>query len=93
MRELATILGIEVDEAVWPVLIRAATFENTKSKAEMLVPEADKDMWSNSQGFFHKGAGDQWQGVLGKKELALYRTAMRERLVPELAEWLEHGCL
>lgn len=91
MRGLATILGIDVDEAVWPTLVRAATFADMKSKAEMMVPEAGKDMWTNNQAFFHKGTGDQWQGVLGKEELALYRAAMEERLDPELAEWLEHG--
>lgn len=93
MRELAVILDIEIDEALWPALVEAATFEKMKGSAEMLVPEADKDMWTSRQGFFHKGTGDQWRGVLGDEECALYRSAMRERLDPELAEWLENGGL
>ena len=93
MRELATILGIDVDESAWPDLVQAAKFENMKVNAEMLVPEADKDMWNSRQGFFHKGTVDQWQGVLGDEELRLYRAAMQERLDPEHAEWLENGRL
>jgi len=93
MRKLATILGIDVDESAWPVLVQAATFENMKGNAEMLVPEADKNMWNSRQGFFHKGTVNQWQGVLGDEELTLYRAAMQERLDPELARWLENGRL
>lgn len=93
MRRLADFLDIAVDEAVWPALVEAATFEKMKGNAEMLVPEADKNMWTNRQGFFHKGKGDQWQGVLGDEELRLYRAAMKERIEPELAEWLENGSL
>jgi hypothetical protein len=93
MRELATILGIDVDESAWPVLVQAATFENMKGNAEMLVPEADKNMWSSRQKFFHKGTVDQWQGVLGDEELTLYRATMQDRLDPELAQWLENGRL
>jgi hypothetical protein len=93
MRELATILAIETPESDWPALVRAATFQNMKDNAEILVPEADKDMWNSNQGFFNKGTVDQWQGVLGDEELMLYRTAIEERLDPELAEWLENGRL
>jgi aryl sulfotransferase len=93
MRGLAANVDIEIDEAVWPALIEAATFENMKGNAEMLVPEADKDMWTNNQGFFNKGTGNQWQGILGDEELALYHAALKERLDPELARWLENGSL
>lgn len=93
MRRLAVILGIEVEESLWPDLVEAATFDQMKGNAEILVPEADKDMWNSRQDFFHKGTGNQWQGVLGDEELRLYRTAMKERLDPELAHWLENGSL
>jgi aryl sulfotransferase len=93
MRELATILAVEIPESGWPALVRAATSQNMKDNAEMLVPEADKDMWNGRQGFFNKGTVDQWQGVLGDEELTLYRTAIEKRLDPELVEWLENGCL
>ena len=93
MRRLSVILGIEIEESLWPVLIEAATFEKMKSNAGMLVPEADKDMWNSHQGFFHKGTANQWRGILGNEELALYRSAMKRRLEPELADWLENGRL
>lgn len=91
MRRLAGVLGIDIDESLWPGLVEAATFEKMKDNTELLVPEADKDMWNNRQRFFHKGKSKQWQGILGDEEQALYRAAMNERLDPELARWIENG--
>ena len=93
MRRLALILEIEIDESQWPALVEAATFEKMKGRAEMLVPETDKDMWSSQKGFFHKGTANQWRGILGDEEISLYRAAMDDRLEPDLADWLENGGL
>ena len=91
MRRIARLLEIQIDEDLWPDLIEAATFEKMKEKAETLAPESDKDMWTSREQFFHKGTSGQWRSVLGNEELSLYRAAMKERLDPDLAEWLEEG--
>lgn len=91
MREMANALDIDIPEVLWPDLVAAARFENMKRNSESLVPEADKDMWNDPQQFFHKGTSGQWRDLLGEEELELYRKAMRERLDPDLAKWLENG--
>ena len=40
MRRVVELLGIEVEEILWPRLIKAASFESMKSKAAELMPSA-----------------------------------------------------
>lgn len=91
MRRIASLLGISVNEVLWPGLVEAAAFQSMKERADLLAPDVEKGIWRDNARFFHKGASGQWRGVLGEQELVLYRQAMAERLAPELASWLEHG--
>jgi aryl sulfotransferase len=91
MRRVAGALDIAVDEARWPELVAAASFDSMRSNAEMLAPGADRNAWHDTARFFNKGSSGQWRGVLGEGELALYDQAMAERLPPPLHRWLERG--
>lgn len=93
MRRIATFLDIEVPDALWPELVSAASFENMKDKAEQFAPQVTDNIWKDTSRFFNKGTSGQWQDILGETELALYAQAMREKLEPELAAWLENGRL
>ncbi len=93
MRRIARILDIEVGEERWPELVEAATFDAMKQRASELAPESDKDMWNDRERFFHKGSTGQWRDILGDEELALYHAAVKARLDPGLAEWIESGRL
>lgn len=91
MRRLSGALGIPVDEARWPGLVAAASFEHMRENADALAPTSGHPkQWRDNARFFHKGEHGQWQGMLGDDELALFRAAMN-RLPPDLAHWLEHG--
>ncbi len=91
MRRVAAATRIVVDEALWPQLVDAATFESMKQNADRIAPGADKDAWLDNSRFFARGTTGQWHDTLGPAELELYRKAMAERLPPELAHWLEQG--
>ncbi len=93
MRNMAKVLGINVDEKMWPALISAAEFENMKQNSDMLAPDASVGIWRDPGNFFNKGESGQWRDVLGPEELAVYEKTLRERLSPELAEWIEKGTL
>lgn len=93
MRRMAQVLGIQVEEKLWPALIDAARFENMKQKSDMLAPDAKTGIWREPGNFFNKGESGQWRDVLGPEELAVYEKTLRERLSPELAKWIEKGTL
>ena len=91
MRRVARILEIEIDETIWPELVRAATFDSMKARADELAPDASEGAWKNNASFFNQGRDGQWRGKLSEENLARYDRAIAERLPPDLAEFLEHG--
>lgn len=93
MRRVAAALGITVEEKLWPALIRAAGFEHMKGNSAILAPDASTGIWRDHGNFFNKGESGQWREVLGPEELSVYEKVKRERLSPELAEWIEKGSL
>jgi aryl sulfotransferase len=70
MRRLAGLLEIEVDEARWPALVEAATFESMKRNADQLAPEVNNSAWLSNARFFHKGTSGQWADVLSADNIA-----------------------
>lgn len=91
MRRLSAALGIPVDEAVWPSLVRAAGFAEMKSHASENAPGAHLGEWANDSDFFRKARNDEWRTALSAENLALYDKVSSERLDPALKAWLEGG--
>lgn len=90
MRRVADILGIEVEEAKWPALVRAASFAEMKAKADMTAPDTDHAIWNANSDFFRTGRS-QWRGVLSDESLRLYEEVKATRFPQELVYWLENG--
>jgi aryl sulfotransferase len=91
MRRVARILGVEIDEAIWPELVEAATFESMKARADELAPDASEGAWKSNASFFNRGSNGQWRGRLSAENLKRYDEVIAERLPPDLAEFLEAG--
>jgi aryl sulfotransferase len=91
MRRVARALAIEVDEARWPALVKAATFEDMKANADRTTPEAQHQLWVSNSQFFNKGENAQWRGALSEQSLKLYDEVARARYAPEVVDWLERG--
>ena len=91
MRRVAHALGIDIDEAKWPELVKAATFEDMKANADRTAPDAHHGIWINNSQFFHKGENAQWRGALSDASLQLYDEVTRARYEPVLLSWLENG--
>jgi aryl sulfotransferase len=91
MRRVAAILGVAVDEASWPALVEAATFDAMRSNADQLAPEVTENVWKDNANFFRTGKSGQWRGVFSPESLALYDEIKIERVGPDLAHWLEVG--
>ena len=93
MRRVAGLLDIDVAESLWPELVRAATFESMKARPERFAPEANLGLWKDNSRFFNKGTSGQWRDALSRESLAAYDAVRRERVPPQLGEWLEKGSL
>jgi aryl sulfotransferase len=92
MRRIAAFLDIGIDEALWPKLVAAATFEEMKAAGPSIKPLPDVfDGGSNR--FFNKGTNARWRGVLTEVDLTLYDDKVREKFTPQLAAWIEGGRL
>ncbi|MAI59132.1 MAG: sulfotransferase [Rhodobacteraceae bacterium] len=61
MRKISNFLNIEIDEVIFPDLVKAATFSSMKEKADDLVPGADAKLWKNNSQFFARGKNGQWE--------------------------------
>ncbi|MER5701038.1 sulfotransferase domain-containing protein [Micromonospora sp. NPDC002296] len=89
MRFLAGRLGIEVPESRWPDLVRAATFDSMRGRAEALTPVAA--MWSDPERFFNQGVSGQWRDLLDEDDLRRYEDRVAKLAEPDLIDWLHRG--
>jgi aryl sulfotransferase len=92
MRRIAAFLGIEHDDAIWPELVRMATFDSMKEEAKSRSDAMAMIFEGGSDRFFFKGTNGRWRDVLTTDDLGLYETAA-SKLDPELRDWLENGRL
>ena len=91
MRRVAAYLNVAIDEAEWPALVAAASFDGMKDKAQEIAPDADLGEWSNSGDFFRSARMGAWRTGLSAENRALYETINSERVDPEMKAWAEQG--
>jgi len=87
MRELAARLRIDVDEAAWPALVRAASFSEMSARAESLLPDRN-GVLTDPAAFFRRGTSGAGSEVLTEGELARYHERARALAPPVLLRWL-----
>jgi hypothetical protein len=88
MRGLAARLGADVDEARWPLLVQAATFESMRSRADRTVPAGGREHWIDPAAFFARGTSGQWRDLLDDTDLARYAARVRALASDDLVEWV-----
>ncbi|MFM9941013.1 MAG: sulfotransferase domain-containing protein [Hyphomicrobiaceae bacterium] len=93
MRRISSFLGIETPEALWPKLVKAATFAEMRRKGDQIAPKMMQRFQGGAERFFHKGENERWHGVLTDADIAAYEAKVRERLEPDCAAWLRSGRL
>ena len=93
MRQLATRLGIDVDEHRWPRLVHAATFESMRSRAHTTVPGGSVEHWVDPAAFFSRGTSGQWRDLLDDADLARYAARVRALASDDLVEWVHRGAI
>ena len=91
MRRIAAFLEIEVNEAVWPSLVRAASFEAMKAAGGELMPQTRSMFSDGPDRFFHKGESGRWKSVFTDEDLAAYEAKAKAELPAGLIAWLQAG--
>jgi aryl sulfotransferase len=86
MRWLAGRLGITVQDAAWPALVQAATFESMRSNADRLVPTTG--ILKSNAAFFRRGSSGAGRELLSDEELAGYHARAAQLGPPDLLAWL-----
>ena len=87
MRQLATRLGIHVDERLWPRLAHAATLESMRRRAATTVP-GGPEHWIDPAAFFSRGTSGQWCTLLDDADLAGYAARVRTLASNDLVDWV-----
>ena len=88
MRRLASVLGVAVDEAKWPVLVEAATFDRMRDRASDLAPQVTNGFWQDDTRFFHVGGSGQWRAFFDDAAQERYEKRLNDIASPELVAWL-----
>lgn len=91
MQRLSAVLGLEIDEARWPTLVAAATFDQMRAHADERVSPVKFGLWKDPSAFFSSGSSGQWRSLLGPEELPRYEARLRELSTPDLAAWVHGG--
>jgi aryl sulfotransferase len=84
---LATRLGIDVPDELWPDLVRAATFESMRADADRLVPDTSGILTSPAA-FFRRGSSGSGIEVLTPEEVQRYRDRAAQLAPADLLAWL-----
>ena len=88
MRALAERLAISVPEDRWPALVHAATFDEMRTRASQVAPNARIGAWLDNERFFNRGTSGQWRELLDDTDLERYR-ARAEAIGPaDLVAWV-----
>jgi aryl sulfotransferase len=88
MRRLADRLGIAVLEERWPALVKAASFDEMRRRADRSAPDTANRIWKSTADFFHRGTSGQWEDLFDADLAAHYEARVRELAAPDLVAWL-----
>lgn len=91
MRLLASFLGLEVAEPIWPSLMRAAGFDAMKEQGAELMPGVVNMFNDGKERFFNKGVDGRWRDIFASDDLATYESRLAATLPLACARWLEGG--
>jgi aryl sulfotransferase len=87
MRRIADRLGIEVDPAVWPGLVEAASFHSMRERAEFTAPSGNGVLIDN-KAFFRRGRSGAGREELSEGEYQHYLDRAAGLAAPDVLAWL-----
>jgi hypothetical protein len=88
MRQLATRLGMTIDEDGWPALVDAATLDRMRADAGRLAP-GPPGLFREPSRFFRAGGRSRGRDLLDPVEIGRYEDRLAGLAPPDLVAWLE----
>ena len=73
--------------------MKAATFDQMRSRAAVTVPGASREQWRDPARFFNKGTSGQWRELLDDADLERYAARARAVGPHEVVEWVHRPAL
>jgi aryl sulfotransferase len=89
MLRLASRLGIAVPMS-WPDLVRAASFESMRARADQLAPDP-AGVLKDRERFFRRGSSGAAREILSSGDLEHYEERIAQLASPDLLTWLHRG--
>jgi hypothetical protein len=89
MRRLSAELGIAVDEARWPGLVRAATFDEMRAASAIFDPDHE-GLFKDTDAFLRHGVSGDGRGLLSAEEVRRYEARAAALAPADLLAWLHH---
>jgi aryl sulfotransferase len=90
MRYLADRLGIEVPLQRWPVLVKAASFDEMRRRPSITAPEAG--LYLDDAAFFKKARKGEWRDILNNElDLRRYGNRVAALASPDLLAWIHRS--
>jgi aryl sulfotransferase len=90
MRRIAQFLGVEVDEASWPVIAEHCSFEHMRAVFSG-IEQMQMSFKGGGRTFINQGTNGRWKDVLSAAEAAMCDEVAAARLTPDCAHWLRTG--
>jgi len=91
MRRISAFLKIPVNEAIWPNLVEAATFDSMKRNGAQILAKLEHLFRGGHETFLNQGTNERWRDVLTEADLELYEKRAHTALSPGLFNWLRNG--
>lgn len=91
MRAIADFLEIEVEESLWPKLVRQCGFDYMKANAERVAPLAGAVFEGGAKTFINKGVNGRWRAMLSEAQINAYNERAQAELGADCAFWLATG--
>jgi aryl sulfotransferase len=91
IRQVASFLGIPIDEDRWQVILDHCSFEYMKVNASDSVALGGAFLDGGAQTFIHRGVNGRWRDSLSEAESLRYEQIAERELGKECAYWLSTG--
>jgi len=91
MRRIGEYLGFNIDESLFPEMVRHCSFDYMKMHADTLNSRLGKMFAGGGKSLINKGVNDRWRDTLSAADIEKYNARVAAELSPECAHWLAHG--
>ena len=91
MRKISKFLDCEINEKLWPDMVRHCTFDYMKDHADELNPRLSKVFSGGGKSLINKGENNRWLNTLTVADSQKYEAFAARYLTRDCASWLASG--